>query len=285
MSFFDKKQEVIDIRLTQFGKNLLARGFFKPVYYRFFDDDIIYNSNCAGIKEEQNRTEERILEAQRLKTQHLTLSVEEKFDQNQELINSGSVKTFMEISRRQDPLFTEAILKYPLENSKLNSNVAPRFELNLQGAKIDKVDDSINVDGVSLPVPQLQVTASYTLYRDSRNENPENQISPMLYDSENYIDLTRDRVDFLNKTSFYIDRQDLIIDLQEYGVDLGLDNFEIELFEIQEQDREDGTKKQILTRVESETKFKKILNIRTDSMVEKQSKRDKSGRATPRGRS
>ena len=127
MSFFDKKQEVIDIRLTQFGKNLLARGFFKPVYYRFFDDDIIYNSNCAGFKEEQNRTEERILEAQRLKTQHLTLSVEEKFDQNQELINSGSVKTFMQISRRQDPLFTEAILKYPLENSKMNSNVAPSF--------------------------------------------------------------------------------------------------------------------------------------------------------------
>ena len=43
MEFFDSKQEVIDIRLTQFGKNLLARGFFKPVYYQFFDDDIKIN--------------------------------------------------------------------------------------------------------------------------------------------------------------------------------------------------------------------------------------------------
>ena len=27
MSFFDKKQDVIDVKLTQFGKNLLARAF------------------------------------------------------------------------------------------------------------------------------------------------------------------------------------------------------------------------------------------------------------------
>ena len=44
MEFFDSKQEVIDVRLTQFGKRLLARGQFKPAFYQFFDDDILYNS-------------------------------------------------------------------------------------------------------------------------------------------------------------------------------------------------------------------------------------------------
>ena len=54
MSFFDKKQDVLDVKLTQFGKNLLARGAFKPVYYRFFDDDVLYNADAADIEETQN---------------------------------------------------------------------------------------------------------------------------------------------------------------------------------------------------------------------------------------
>jgi hypothetical protein len=232
MAFFDKKQEVMDIKLTQFGKSLLARGFFKPVYYRFFDDDIIYNSECAGVKEEQNRSEERILEAQRLKTQYLTLSLEEKFDQNQELINSSSIKTFAEISRRQDPMFAEAVLKY----------------------------------------------------RDVKSQIAEEEIPSILYDTENYIDLTRDKIDFLDDTSLYIDRQDLLIDLQEHEVDLGLDNFEIELFEVHEQTRPDNTTKEILVRVENESKFKKILNVRTDSMIQDDVNKSISGRAKPRGR-
>ena len=61
MTFFNKKEDVIDIQLTQFGKDLLARGYFKPAYYQFFDDDILYDSTCAGFTESQNETEDRIL--------------------------------------------------------------------------------------------------------------------------------------------------------------------------------------------------------------------------------
>ena len=39
MEFFNKKQDVIELKLTQFGRNLLSRGIFKPVYYSFFDDN------------------------------------------------------------------------------------------------------------------------------------------------------------------------------------------------------------------------------------------------------
>ena len=87
MTFFNKNQDVIDIKLTQFGKNLLARGFFKPEYYRFFDDDILYNSNCAGFSEEQNKTEERILQSPRIRTQHTSVSVEGLFDQSENMMN------------------------------------------------------------------------------------------------------------------------------------------------------------------------------------------------------
>ena len=35
MEFFDQKEEVIDVQLTQFGKHLLSKGRFKPEYYAF----------------------------------------------------------------------------------------------------------------------------------------------------------------------------------------------------------------------------------------------------------
>ena len=42
MSFFNKKEDVIEIQLTQYGKYLLSKGKFKPSYYAFFDDDIVF---------------------------------------------------------------------------------------------------------------------------------------------------------------------------------------------------------------------------------------------------
>jgi hypothetical protein len=51
MSFFDPKEDVIDIELTDYGKILLSEGKLKPVYYAFFDDDIIYDSQYAAITE------------------------------------------------------------------------------------------------------------------------------------------------------------------------------------------------------------------------------------------
>ena len=77
MEFFNKKEEVLDIQLTQFGKHLLSVGRFRPVYYCFYDDDILYDSTKGGFSEHQNNTEKRILEhTPKLKTQYLTYSVE-----------------------------------------------------------------------------------------------------------------------------------------------------------------------------------------------------------------
>jgi hypothetical protein len=60
MSFFDKKTEVISIELTQYGKHLLSKGKFKPFYYEFYDNDVVYDSEYSGITEERNNAQERI---------------------------------------------------------------------------------------------------------------------------------------------------------------------------------------------------------------------------------
>ena len=61
MSFFNKKEDVLHIELTPLGRHLLSLGKLKPHSYKFFDDDILYDSNSGGFSEAQNKTHERII--------------------------------------------------------------------------------------------------------------------------------------------------------------------------------------------------------------------------------
>ena len=84
MGFFDRKEEVIDIELTQYGKHLLSLGKFKPDQYAFFDDDILYDikyspsgsdtpfdsKNKNDVEESQNISESRIKETPRPRVQY-----------------------------------------------------------------------------------------------------------------------------------------------------------------------------------------------------------------------
>ena len=48
MTFFDKKQDVLKIELTPYGRSLLSNGKLMPKYYAFFDDDIVYDITTTG---------------------------------------------------------------------------------------------------------------------------------------------------------------------------------------------------------------------------------------------
>ena len=45
--FLDKKERVIDFKLTNYGHYLLSNGTFKPVYYAFYDDNILYDKGYS----------------------------------------------------------------------------------------------------------------------------------------------------------------------------------------------------------------------------------------------
>ena len=77
--FLNKKQDVIDFKLTSYGKHLLGRGNFKPIYYAFFDDDVVYDSKYMGPahEEQQNNAEPRIQEdTPTMKVQHVFAGIE-----------------------------------------------------------------------------------------------------------------------------------------------------------------------------------------------------------------
>ena len=58
--FLNKKEQVFDFKLTSYGHYLLSEGSFKPVYYGFFDDNVIYDGKYVGLNEKQNKIHERI---------------------------------------------------------------------------------------------------------------------------------------------------------------------------------------------------------------------------------
>ena len=47
--FINKKEEVIQMDLTAYGKHKFSRGEFTPAFYTFHDDDIMYDSGL-GLK-------------------------------------------------------------------------------------------------------------------------------------------------------------------------------------------------------------------------------------------
>jgi hypothetical protein len=80
MKFFNKKEEVIDLELTSYGETLMSMGMFKPVYYAFYDDNILYDaSGSAEVQEIQNDVEARIQEnTVQIKTQALHRGAEQE---------------------------------------------------------------------------------------------------------------------------------------------------------------------------------------------------------------
>lgn len=83
MLFSNKKEEVIDLKLTMHGRRLLSQGLLKPAYYSFHDDNILYDAarvsgssadvyeGLAGSSEIQNNIQKRISEeTPYLKVQH-----------------------------------------------------------------------------------------------------------------------------------------------------------------------------------------------------------------------
>ena len=48
MEFFDKKQEVLEVKLTPYGRYKLSQGRLKATYYSFFDEGVLYDGQSSG---------------------------------------------------------------------------------------------------------------------------------------------------------------------------------------------------------------------------------------------
>lgn len=259
MSFFDKKQEVVDIKLTQFGKRLLAAGSFRPVYYCFYDDDIIYNSELAGYSEKQNESQQRIEEAQRPRTQHSVTNLEEAYDQITDMIEAGEAEVFEPLKVTQDIEICQKMLSSPLYDAVLSSQDAPRIKVRALQCKITGSSDTTTSKEIVSRIPQLNFSASYTVTRD---DTMERDLQFFGVDSEYYIDLTSDEISFLNGSKIITEKEDIIIDITEDNSSRTIGEFEIEFYEIVTEGEKTELKK-----MTTEEEVYKYFEILTDDQV------------------
>lgn len=264
MSFFNKKEEVIDIQLTQFGKHLLSTGRFRPVYYRFFDDGILYNSNCASFSEHQNDTEGRILlETPKIKLNSLTMGVQTRYKTETELLNNIDRSGVNAEHSIQDLYVQDRILLYPLANKEVGSQDAPIFHLTSHDQELEEGIQFLHLSasGIQKKIPQINVKPKHKIFEDRSDLKP-----PRMINNESFFDLSADEIIFADNSKLTKVKSNLVIDLEELNVFYGLDNFEVEIYEIID-DAGPGEKERLI-RIDDLNEINKLFTIKTDEDVE-----------------
>lgn len=240
MSFFDKKSEVISVELTQYGKYLLSKGKFKPVYYQFFDNDVIYDNEYGGIVEDRNNAQERIKnETPYLKPQFIFTGVETKLKEQIEL-----KKKLKEISKKRLNLKETVSLQQtpekiyfgitPLGTSNLDDTY-PSLNIRTHTTKISSSYTYKENDTHVMQIPQISLNTTFYKTRivyESEEPVPDEFIAQSL--PFNIEDGPTERTFklFNDETYISVTPESIILELNEINSkDIG-DNFEIELFEI-----------------------------------------------------
>ena len=118
--FINQKEEVIQIELTPYGKHLFSQGKFMPVYYSFYDDDVLYDGSYGIGTEEQNNIVSRIKSTPRLGVQAFFTS------------SMGNTNSTTNISPIETEQISESSLAFfrPLGNSSPWSDFAPAWHIN-----------------------------------------------------------------------------------------------------------------------------------------------------------
>ena len=181
MGFFNKKEEVLEFKLTNYGKSRLAAGKLKPAYYAFFDDDVLYDASAAGFTETQNDGKSRI-QSNTPKMRVLTTRegaetrVTRFIDQVSSSFNStigghtSDPADYVEFFQQQPYGDKGTIDAYPLGSSNLIGQNVPAWQLNLLSTPSSSLGQSyLNDDDFIQQIPQIDITIDYeTFYKKGK---------------------------------------------------------------------------------------------------------------------
>lgn len=180
MAFLDKKEEVIDLVMTRRGRELYRDGAFKPAFYQFYDDEIIYDDKWAfgsgsytalgylqsprpgdpvsKIPEEQNKTVPRIKDTLILKSQNAWI-------ESAEGLNHKGYAKEKDARRKLRPL------RFPLAKSSQFNQKAPAWNVTMHEGVITGSVYHVPIEDLPLKdinlysgerIPQVNLVCDYT---------------------------------------------------------------------------------------------------------------------------
>lgn len=257
MKFLNGKEEVIDIEITSYGRHLISKGKFKPIYYSFFDDGILYDNLYGGVTENQNDIQERIKNGSpRLQCQSNYAGAETQSNRLTEdfrdlkgrlgdievgvengvlFVTDNSQKKVYSSPQIQTTVDKFYSLKYPIGTSDFNTNDAPSWKVSMLRGEISASNSYLTGAYTTEKIPQLNLNP--VVYQSVIEKAAPTEI------------LRESDYSFLDGSYIRILKQgdDIILDLSENNTFYGEQNFDIEVYSVEEQTTSDGNKKQVMT--------------------------------------
>lgn len=229
--FINKKEQVFDLKLTSYAKYLMSIGKFKPAFYAFYDDNVLYDKKYAhsSATETQNNIDVRIKdETQYLESLVLFRSVEKTLTEN-----VGDMTDYYNALEIEPRSFTPEPDVF-----KFNSSIGDAFyqgdKSNAPAWKVvalqSKISSSQQVDEVNDSlIPQLNITANYKLVTKEEDFFSNQLID---YSPTNNNDVPLYSQLFGDNKIAILERQDPVFYIEELNTELLTSNFDVEIFEV-----------------------------------------------------
>jgi hypothetical protein len=230
MNFFNPKEEVLDIQLTQYGRRLLAKGDWKPTYYAFFDENVLYDSQYGGPTENKNQAESRIQdETPLLKTQYsFTGRDEYLFDGQDDQTDRIRLDSYEKLTTMPMSLGTTALdstktpaFKIQFLEGEIN-DLQARMTGNIRNTRVP-VSTTTTYSQQLLRIPQIESDIEFQVtVVDPANPQVKFEIDPTLTPGGSYLD----------GTSVVIGPEQILLVIEEKNSTFSYKNFDIEVFEM-----------------------------------------------------
>lgn len=229
MTFFNKKEEILELKLSSYGKQKLAAGTFKPVYYAFFDDDILYDGARAGINEDNNDIEPRIQElSPSLRCQTNFTDLEKKVkkqthDFQNEVFNESNVtdlKTDPSVFQDYDGL--RNVL--PLGNSEIGNQKVASWRVEFLGGNFVSSQSNINQPNLKPIINIPQINSNIKVQPVLVEKDFKGITDPM---TDRFVAENPDTNKFIRLTN-----DSIVLEISENNVDFLNDQFSLEVYEV-----------------------------------------------------
>ena len=241
--FLNKKEQVIDFKLTSYGKHMLSEGVLKPTFYAFFDDNVIYDGTYVGRSEEQNKIQNRIKdntqylesqvlfeEVEKLDFTNLTIDSDSGYDRDadRQIVFKNTKKPTINVPRkdifRLEQMIGDAFLEGDTQNAPAWNIVTLSGEIS---SSFQKETAILSSSFIELEIPQINIDLNYSLKinnpgtfelssPDFFNSQPQ-VVNSLFYNNGEYITLETDH---------------MLLYAEEINTILLNKNFEVEVFEI-----------------------------------------------------
>jgi hypothetical protein len=224
--FIDKKERVIDFKLTNYGNYLLSIGKLKPTYYTFLDDNVVYDSEYFGRSgEAQNDVHKRIKQ----ETQYLeSLVLFEETGKNN--LPATEMNFFQsDVSPQQK--------NTRIDEFRFNSIIGDSFvaedkqkvpSWKIVSLRSDITSSTASDDLNKTQIPQINITASYLKKIADVDEFNEQVINTSLASDFEAVSRT-----FADGKVIYLEGGAPVLYIEELNTEVLNDNFDIEIFEVQ----------------------------------------------------